>query len=155
MSAVWWGMRPLPVLALPLLVCAAPAHAQRAWVERAVLATALVDNRPDGSVRRIDPSERVVHCCVAVDGIAAPTKVRAVLVAVDAAGYRDRKILEQGAALDPKRLPPEPGRTSRRADVRFTFTMPRDWPPGRYRVDVLVGEKTVEALDLTVRAPRR
>lgn len=147
--------RRLCALLAAWILAAVPALAAKPWVERAVLATALVDNRPDGSVRRIDPSERVIHCCVAIDGVTAPTKLRAILVAVDAAGYRDRKLLEQGATLDPKRLPAEPGRTSRRADVRFTFTMPRDWPPGQYRVDVLVGEKTVEELDLTVRAPRR
>lgn len=141
------SISPTALAAVLLALCALPVAARKPQVERAVLATAVAYGRPDGTVRRIQPSERTFYCFVTLADLDAPVRLRAILVAVEAAGYRDRRLLDQATPVDP-------ALSGKRVDVRFAFTLPRDWPPGRYRVDVLLGDKKVEELDLTVRAPR-
>ena len=85
--------------------------------------------RLDGSaVRRLYPSEHRVQARVAVDDPGEETKVQVVLWAVDAGGYKNRRLIGQGANV------PKPT-TGNRSELTFTFTMARDWPAGSYRMD--------------------
>jgi hypothetical protein len=58
---------------------------------------------------------------------------------VDAAGLRNQKIVE----TEPFR-----GIVNR---VKFNFSLPRAWPPGKYRVDVYVDGKKDRSLPLTMK----
>ncbi|MFM7320148.1 MAG: hypothetical protein ACKO5K_01320 [Armatimonadota bacterium] len=122
--------------------CAAIAAAHAAGPD--VVGMQLV--RADGSpLRRLYPAERTFECRVDLVAPDPAKPIGARLVAVDAAGFKDRILAETTAAPDPKV-------SGKRVPVKFRFSMPRDWPIGRYRVEVRIADKKVAEREFRVSA---
>jgi hypothetical protein len=86
------------------------------------------DNGDAGeSTTTFAPSDRTVHCVVTLNKAKGDTKVKVVWVAVDTEGAKDEELdsLEYSTKLYGER-------------VDGHLTWPRDWPRGRYRVDVYI-----------------
>ena len=102
--------------------------------------------RPDGSsLRRLFPGERVVQLRAAVKDPGEQTVVKASLTTVDVLGNKNRRLAEQQAKV------PKPT-TGNRSELVFSFSLPRDWPPGTYRVDVQLNTATPVQRPFEVRA---
>jgi len=100
--------------------------------------------RADGSpLRRLFPTERTFECRVELRSPDPAKPLGARLVAVDAGGFKDRTLAETTAAPDPKV-------SGKRVPVKFRFSMPRDWPLGRYRVEVRMGQAKVSEREFRV-----
>jgi len=132
--------RILPRWLLPILLLA-PAFAAGPEAAKIQLV------RTDGSVlRRLFPTERSFECRVELVAPDPSKPVGARLVAIDAAGFKDRVLAETTAA-------PDPQLSGKRVPVKFRFTLPRDWPVGRYRVEVRIADTKVGAREFEVPAP--
>ncbi len=86
------------------------------------------------------PADNPMHAVVRLSSKTAGTKVRVVLIAVSAAtGDKNTKVAE---------IERETGVLQDELDT--TFTLPRDWPVGDYRVDVFVNGKLDKSLTFRV-----
>ena len=87
---------------------------------------------------RFRASDRSLFCVVALDRVYPRVRVRATLIAVQAGGQKNYTVLRREVV-------------GRRVNlVHFRFTLPGDWPPGRYRVDLAVNNKSDRTLPFTI-----
>jgi hypothetical protein len=136
--------------AAPAVLTPAPARAQTpaaaAGVRSALIQTAALGTGYDGSKSAVTgaatafkPADKVLHLGVTLKSLKAGAKVRGVLVAVDAGGVKDYKIVEQtlNSALV--------------NNIHFTFSLPRPWPVGKYRADLYINGKKELSLPYVVK----
>lgn len=92
--------------------------------------------RPDGSsLRRLFPGERTVQVRAAVQDPETESTIKASLTTLEVLGHKNRRLAEQQAKV------PKPAKGNR-SELIFTFSLPRDWPPGTYRIDIQLGTAT-------------
>lgn len=102
------------------------------------------DGRAIGVRTTFAPSDRRIVCVVEVRDLTKPVTLTATLVAVEIERVKNRKLLDQAKALDPKQI-------GNHADATFSFTLPRDWPRGKYRVDLALGKAAPTPLPFEVK----
>lgn len=99
----------------------------------ATLARDFRDGRAVGRRSTFAPSDRRIVCVAEVRDLDKKVTLTATLVAVEIERVKNRKLLDQVKELDPKKV-------GNHADVSFSFTLPRDWPKGKYRIDLALGK---------------
>src|SRR6185369_1749638 len=82
-------------------------------------------------VESFAPKDNPMHVIVRLSEFEAGTKIRIVLMAVQVdSGEKNQKVAE---------VEKETG--SLQNEMNATFTLPRDWPTGTYRIDTFVNDK--------------
>lgn len=122
------------------VLCAIPA----AWCAPPSLPSATITRTDGSSLRRLFPGERSVQLRAVVSDPGPTSQVRVVLWAVEAAGFKNRRLIEQQGKV------PKPAKGNR-SELVFTFTLPRDWPPGEYRMDIQLDKLPVLERSFTAR----
>lgn len=97
------------------------------------------DGKPGETTTTFAPSDRKVHCVIDLNKAKGGTKVRAVWVAVDVEGAKNKEL----ESID---------YTTKSFESKITghLTWSRDWPIGTYRVDVYINGALDKTLDYTV-----
>ncbi len=108
-------------------------------IRNAVLARDYKDLKPVDPTTNFRPSDRVFHCVVNLDNSVAGTKVKAVYSVVEAQGTDPQVIVE-----------PEYEVKTKEDVLDFTATLPRDWPTGKYKVELYVNNVLSKSLDFNV-----
>lgn len=86
------------------------------------------------------PADRTLHCVVKLSpNPPSTTKVRAVWTAVDADGQQNTKIVER-----------EIGTERNERVIHFTAQLARDWPTGKYKVEIYINEALGKVVDFTI-----
>lgn len=85
-------------------------------------------------------TDNPLHCLIKLSEAATGTKVRVILVAVDAAGAKDVELAE----------PFEYTTGGSETEVDATVKLPRDWPAGSYRVEAYVNNQPPETLEFEI-----
>jgi hypothetical protein len=85
------------------------------------------------------PQDNPFHAVVHLNEAGGGQKVKVDLIAVDAGGEKNMSIVSQDY---------EVGGINNNVDV--TFSLPRDWPTGQYRVDAYVNGQLSKSKEFTV-----
>jgi hypothetical protein len=110
------------VCTLPALSHAAPKIAQVRLVKK-------FPATPSESVHSYSPRERTFHAMVRFESALGGQKVKAVWIVEDAGGLRNYRLAEKTLS-------------TRRMDVlHFATSIRRDWPRGKYRLDLFLDGK--------------
>ena len=126
------------------VLAALPAHAAGPSLGDLVLARDFRDGKPVGVRTEFAPSDRRIVCVAEVKDLARIVTLTATLTAVEIGTVKNRKLLDQKKEIDPKK-------SGKHADVTFTFTLPRDWPKGKYRIDVTLGKSAAKPLPFEIK----
>lgn len=127
-----------------VILLLATAHFAGPTIADANLARDIRDGRAVGIRSTFAPSDRRIVCVAEVRDLDKKITLTATLVAVEIERVKNRKLLDQAKELDPKKV-------GNHADVSFTFTLPRDWPKGKYRVDLALGKTAPKPLPFEVK----
>lgn len=130
-----------------LLGCALialPARAAGPALGDLVLARDFKDGKPVGVRTEFAPSDRRIVCVAEVKDLAKTVTLTATLVGVEIGLVKNRKLLDQAKEIDPKKV-------GKHADVTFAFVLPRDWPRGKYRIDVALGKAAARPLPFEIK----
>jgi hypothetical protein len=136
MRSVWLRLAGVAAaLSIALCACAAPPKLTEARL-----------TRQDGSsLRRLFPGERVVQLRTSVQDPGAASTVKAILTTVDVLGHKNRRLAEQQGKVP---IPEKGNRT----ELIFSFSLPRDWPVGTYRIDVQLDSQAMVQRTFEVRS---
>lgn len=129
------------VICALVLLSAGPAAAADSPIASAVLARAYTGKTPGGVGTTFRPRDRQLHCVVTLKKPATGITVRCVWVAVDAAGLKNYTIAEKSLTTGARLLD----------NFHFAAGLPRDWPVGRYRVELYVNGKKDRTLNFLIR----
>ncbi|BCM90408.1 hypothetical protein IAD21_02260 [Abditibacteriota bacterium] len=139
-------MKKFALLALTLGCCGlgaalhtpvAQAKPQSVSITSVVMARGYNGSKATGVTKVFKPSNRKIHCVVELNRVATVT-AKGAWYAVDAAGMHNFKIVE--ASL-PKQLA---------SQLHFNASLPRDWPVGKYRVDIYVNGKMMRSVPYSI-----
>jgi hypothetical protein len=97
------------------------------------------DGKPGDETSTFAASDRTVHCVIELNKAKKGTKVRFVWKAVDVAGSRNEEIKTIDYTTN-----------SFENKVRGHLTLPRDWPIGKYRVEVYINDSLDKTIDYTM-----
>lgn len=97
------------------------------------------DGKPGEETLSFAASDRTVHCVIELNKAKKGTKVRFVWKAVDVAGSRNEEIKTIDYTTN-----------SFENKVRGHLTLPRDWPIGKYRVEVYINDSLDKTIDYTM-----
>lgn len=95
--------------------------------------------KPGDETSSFSPSDRTVHCVIELNKAKKGTKVRFIWKAVDVAGSRNEEIKTIDYSTN-----------SFENKVRGHLTLPRDWPTGKYRVEVYINDSLDKTIDYTI-----
>jgi len=97
------------------------------------------DGKPGEETDSFAPSDRTVHCVIELNKAKKGTKVRFIWKAVDVAGEQNQEIKTIDYTTN-----------SFENKVRGHLTLPRDWPAGKYRVEVYINDSLDKTIDYTI-----
>jgi hypothetical protein len=93
----------------------------------------------EGSTEVFGPNDRTIHCVIKLKDSDSGTKIKFSWIIVEAEGAKNEKIKE--IEYTTKAL---------ENVVHAHLTLPRDWPKGKYKVDVYVNDKLDKTINYTV-----
>ena len=97
------------------------------------------DGKPGDRDRLVCPGDRTVHCVIELNKAKKGTKVRFIWKAVDVQGSRNEEIKTIDYTTN-----------SFENKVRGHLTLPKDWPTGKYRVEVFINDGLDKTIDYTI-----
>lgn len=118
---------------------AAAQGAQEIFVTDAELARDDGSGRAGQRVSGFRPKDNPLHCVVSLNKPRAGVRVRFVWTAVDAGGERERVLADAEYV-------------TRAGEARAygAASLPREWPRGRYRVQVMLNGRVARTLDFNI-----
>ncbi len=93
----------------------------------------------DGAVDTFGPTDRTVHCVIKLKESDSGTNIKFSWMIVEAEGAKNEKIKEIEYTTKPLENV-----------VHAHLTLPRDWPKGKYKVDVYVNGKVDKTINYAV-----
>jgi len=132
----------LPILgavACTLLLSTCSFNITTAHIVSAQLARGYSQGKAIDPTTGFSPSDHVIHLVVVVGNAPDDTKVGATWYAVDAGGAQNEKLDTATGTL-----------SNGQDHVDFTLSNTTDWPPGSYKVDLMLDGKKDRTLDFTV-----
>jgi hypothetical protein len=93
----------------------------------------------EAAVEVFGPTDRTIHCVIKLKESDSGTKIKFSWIIVDAEGAKNEKIKE--IEYTTKAL---------ENVVHAHLTLPRDWPKGKYKVDVYVNDKLDKTINYSV-----
>ena len=97
------------------------------------------DGKPGAETSSFASDDRTIHCVIELNKAKKGTKVRFIWKAMDVAGSRNEEIKTIDYTTN-----------SFENKVRGHLTLPRDWPAGKYRVEVYVNDGLDKTIDYTI-----
>jgi len=97
------------------------------------------NGKPGSETTSFLTSDRTVHCVIELNKAKRGTKVRFIWKAVDVQGSKNEEIKTIDYTTN-----------SFENKVRGHLTLPKDWPPGKYRVEVYINESLDKTIDYTM-----
>lgn len=97
------------------------------------------DGKPGVETASFAASDRTVHCVIELNKAKKGTKVRFIWKAVDVQGSRNEEIKTIDYTTN-----------SFENKVRGHLTLPKDWPTGKYRVEVYINDGLDKTIDYTI-----
>lgn len=94
---------------------------------------------PGEETDHFGPEDRTIHCVAELKEAKPGSSIRFSWVIVEAQGAKDEKLEESDYST-------KPGEEV----VHGQVTLPKDWPPGKYKVDVFVNGKLDKTIQFTV-----
>ena len=134
----WWVLLIPVVLVGALIALAVISSLGPASIKSAEMAKGFKDNKAVNSTTTFAPTDNPLHSVVEINNPKKESKLKAVWSVVEAAGQKDILIDETELTLDNKNI----------AD--FTLSLPREWPKGKYKVDLYLDGKLDRTLNFTV-----
>jgi hypothetical protein len=137
---------PMPALVLAavaagwLLVSTCSFSWSTAHVTSAQLARGYDQGKAVGPTTTFRPTDRIIHLVVVVGNAPDDTKVGATWYAVDAGGVENEKLDSAGGTLK-----------SGEDRIDLTLSNTRNWPRGKYRVELMLDDKRDRTLNYEVR----
>lgn len=97
------------------------------------------DGKPGDETSSFAPDDRTVHCIIELNKAKKGTKVRFIWKAVDVQGSKNEEIKTIDYTTN-----------SFENKVRGHLTLPRDWPTGKYQVEVYINDDLDKTIDYTI-----
>ena len=97
------------------------------------------DGKPGDETTTFSPGDRTVHCVIELNKAKKDTEVRFIWKAVDVEGSRNEEIKTIDYTTK-----------SFENKVRGHLTFPKDWPTGKYRVEVYINGDLDKTIDYTM-----
>ena len=94
---------------------------------------------PGAQTDRFGPQDRTIHCVAELKAPKAGTPIRFTWWIVESQGAKDEKLEETDYTI-------KPGEEV----VHGQITLPNDWPPGKYKVDVSLDGNLEQTVQFTV-----
>lgn len=119
-------LRALALSSAVYFSCATRAHAAPAKAVK-VSSVALARRHPaqkGDATRTFAPTDRTFHAVVSLDRASSGDQVKAVWIIASASGVKNYRFAEKTLA------------TSRMDTLHFATSLKRDWPRGKYRLDI-------------------
>ena len=95
--------------------------------------------KPGDETTSFAPDDRTVHCVIELNKAKKGTKVRFIWKAADVQGSKNEEIKTIDYTTN-----------SFENKVRGHLTLPRDWPTGKYRVEVYINDDLDKTIDYTI-----
>jgi hypothetical protein len=108
-------------------------------IKSAVMAKGFKDNKAVDETKVFSPKDNPFNCVVNLNNPKIDTKVKAVWSVVDAEGTQNQQILDKEVTTE-----------NRESVVQFTLSLPRDWPTGKYKVDLYLNNTLDRTLEFSV-----
>jgi hypothetical protein len=108
-------------------------------IDKVELARDFKDGKAVGVGTVLSPDTNPIHAVVTFSGASEDTKIKATAIAVNAGGQQDRELYG---------VEEEAGKESGVLDV--TFSLPRPWPTGDYKVDVSIDGKLAKSVAYSI-----
>ena len=97
------------------------------------------DGKPGDETDSFAAGDRTIHCVIELNKAKKGTKVRFIWKAVDVQGSRNEEIKTIDYTTN-----------SFENKVRGHLTLPKDWPTGKYRVEVFINDDLDKTIDYTI-----
>ena len=108
------------------------------YVDKAYMAKAN-NNRPGDETTTFAPGDRTVYCVIELNKAKKGTKVKVVWKAVDAGGSKNEEIKTSGYTTN-----------SFEKTVTGHLTLNKDWPTGKYQIEVYINDSLEKTVDYTI-----
>jgi hypothetical protein len=96
--------------------------------------------RPAARATQLKTTDKIFHCVIDMKALDADTDFAGTLIAIDAAGAKNFEVTSTMISAK-----------MGLASLDFKFSLPRPWPPGKYRVAIQTGSIPLRAVNFDIK----